>query len=151
MNQTFSSILEMFNLCWRYIIQNFVNLFQKDIKIICVEFFSHNCKTNQLNNVVHQTIVTLLCSSQAHIEIPFKLHQTATKSNFQVSLLFMNMINFFVFISTKFRSLPYQPRYCKIKSSLQLRNSQQRCSAKKDVLKSFEKFTGKHLCRSLFK
>ena len=30
------------------------------------------------------------------------------------------------------------------------RNSHQRCSIKKDVLKNFAKFTGKHLCQSLF-
>ena len=29
-------------------------------------------------------------------------------------------------------------------------NSHQRCSLKKDVLKNFAKFTGKHLCQSLF-
>ena len=30
------------------------------------------------------------------------------------------------------------------------RGSQQRCSIKKGVLKNFTKFTGKHLCQSLF-
>ena len=30
------------------------------------------------------------------------------------------------------------------------RSSHQRCSAKKDVLRNFKKFTGKHLCKSLF-
>ena len=30
------------------------------------------------------------------------------------------------------------------------RNSHQRCSIKKDVLTNFAKFTGKHLCQSLF-
>ena len=30
------------------------------------------------------------------------------------------------------------------------RSSHQRCSVKKGVLKNFEKFTGKHLCQSLF-
>ena len=30
------------------------------------------------------------------------------------------------------------------------RSSHQRCSMKKDVLRNFTKFTGKHLCQSLF-
>ena len=30
------------------------------------------------------------------------------------------------------------------------RNSHRRCSVKKGVLKNFAKFTGKHLCQSLF-
>ena len=30
------------------------------------------------------------------------------------------------------------------------RSSHQKCSMKKDVLKNFTKFTGKHLCQSLF-
>ena len=30
------------------------------------------------------------------------------------------------------------------------RSSHRRCSVKKDVLQKFEKFTGKHLCQSLF-
>ena len=30
------------------------------------------------------------------------------------------------------------------------RSSQQRCSMKKGVLRNFTKFTGKHLCQSLF-
>ena len=31
-----------------------------------------------------------------------------------------------------------------------VRSSHQRCSVKKDVLRNFGKFTGKHLCQSLF-
>ena len=31
-----------------------------------------------------------------------------------------------------------------------LRSSHRRCSVRKDVLKNFAKFTGKHLCQSLF-
>ena len=30
------------------------------------------------------------------------------------------------------------------------RSSHQRCSVRKDVLRNFPKFTGKHLCQSLF-
>ena len=30
------------------------------------------------------------------------------------------------------------------------RSSHRRCSVRKDVLKNFAKFTGKHLCQSLF-
>ena len=37
---------------------------------------------------------------------------------------------------------PFDQRYC--------RSSHQRCSMKKDVLRNFAKFTGKHLCQSLF-
>ena len=36
----------------------------------------------------------------------------------------------------------------KLKSAL--RSSYQRCSKRKDVLKNFTKFTGKHLCLRLF-
>ena len=35
-------------------------------------------------------------------------------------------------------------------SIIYLRSSHQRCSMKKGVLKNFTKFTGKHLCQSLF-
>ena len=35
-------------------------------------------------------------------------------------------------------------------NSKKIRSSHQRCSAKNRALKNFEKFTGKHLCRSLF-
>ena len=31
-----------------------------------------------------------------------------------------------------------------------IRSSHRRCSVKKDVLRNFAKFTGKHLCQSLF-
>ena len=34
--------------------------------------------------------------------------------------------------------------------SKKIRSSHRRCSVKKRALKNFEKFTGKHLCRSLF-
>ena len=34
--------------------------------------------------------------------------------------------------------------------SLHSRNSHQRCSIRKDVLRDFAKFTGKHLCQTLF-
>ena len=37
-------------------------------------------------------------------------------------------------------------KYCKTRS----RSSHQRCSMKKGVLKNFTKFTGNHLCQSLF-
>ena len=35
-------------------------------------------------------------------------------------------------------------------SSYDLQSSHQRCSMKKGVLRNFTKFTGKHLCQSLF-
>ena len=35
-------------------------------------------------------------------------------------------------------------------NSCSLRSNNQRCSIKEGVLKNFEKFTGKHLCQSLF-
>ena len=37
-----------------------------------------------------------------------------------------------------------------MRSKINFRSSQQRCSMKKDVLRNFAKFTGKHLCQSLF-
>ena len=40
-------------------------------------------------------------------------------------------------------------RYCK-KSVLKKRSSYPRCSVKKDVLRNFAKFTGKHLCQRLW-
>ena len=40
--------------------------------------------------------------------------------------------------------------YISTKLKNNLRSSQRRCSVKKDVLRNFAKFTGKHLCQSLF-
>ena len=40
--------------------------------------------------------------------------------------------------------------YFKLKVKTPNKNSHTRCSVKKDVLKNFVKFTGKHLCQSLF-
>ena len=37
-----------------------------------------------------------------------------------------------------------------LEMSHQVRSSQRRCSVKKSVLRNFAKFTGKHLCQSLF-
>ena len=39
--------------------------------------------------------------------------------------------------------------YFKLKVKTPNKNSHKRCSVKKDVLKNFAKFTGKHLCQSL--
>ena len=43
-----------------------------------------------------------------------------------------------------------EPAIFKIFSTITNRNSHRRCSIKKGVLKNFAKFTGKHLCQSLF-
>ena len=39
---------------------------------------------------------------------------------------------------------------CKQSEGILYRSSHRRCSVKKGVLKNFTKFTGKHLCQSLF-
>ena len=48
----------------------------------------------------------------------------------------------------KFVSVPFQLIY--YVSFFPYRSSDQKCSVKKGVLRNFAKFTGKHLCQSLF-
>ena len=42
------------------------------------------------------------------------------------------------------------PYFTKVVTPVHSRSSHQRCSIKKGVLRNFTKFTGKHLCKSLF-
>ena len=39
---------------------------------------------------------------------------------------------------------------CLISTSTQARSSHQRCSLRRGILRNFAKFTGKHVCQSLF-
>ena len=47
-------------------------------------------------------------------------------------------------------SIPYLHRFKRERHLMENRSSHQRCSVKKGVLRNFAKFTGKHLCQSLF-
>ena len=47
-------------------------------------------------------------------------------------------------------SIPYLHRLKRERHLMENRSSHQRCSVKKGVLRNFAKFTGKHLCQSLF-
>ena len=44
----------------------------------------------------------------------------------------------------------WQYLYCLISQEINKKNSHRRCSVKKGVLRNLTKFTGKHLCQSLF-
>ena len=58
-----------------------------------------------------------------------------------------SVTNCFCFFKTMTRQIPEQWRGSFMKK---IRSSHQRCSIKKVVLGNFTKFTGKHLCQSLF-
>ena len=46
--------------------------------------------------------------------------------------------------------IPYLHRFKRERHLMENRSSHQRCSVKKGVLRNLAKFTGKHLCQSLF-
>ena len=79
------------------------------------------------------------------------------EQTYSVDVNYCRLLQFSPYVCSKVRHLGtedhpvrIEPAIFKIFSTITYRNSHGRCSIKKGVLKNFAKFTGKHLCQSLF-
>ena len=81
-----------------------------------------------------------------------KVNESRYIALFVVTRFIKKLFNYLVFLNIFFKKI-CQARQCRVTPHclyLDSKNSHQRCTVKKSVLRNFAKFIGKHLCQSLF-
>ena len=80
-----------------------------------------------------------------------KVNESRYIALFVVTRFIKKLFNYLVFLNIFFKKI-CQARQCRVTPHclyLDSKNSHQRCSVKKSVLRNFAKFIGKHLCQRL--
>ena len=99
-------------------------------------------KKNMCNNIKNNTKILIFAVNILVSILPFRFYNLKAQKLFYRN--WKNIPSIFLW------NCEYWTKKSTYAMLIKLRSSHQRCSMKKDVLRNFTKFTGKHLCQSLF-